>query len=1072
MRVAQLSHNARAGDAIGNTVAEKLAFFLDRGADVRVFVECGERLHPAVRPFCHPLAHTDRHGARDFLTAADLVVVEYGHYYRLLEWLPLCGGGKARVLFDYHGVTPPEVWPGHNREGIEAGARQRGLVWCADAAVAHSRFTCHELESATGYPRDRLFCLGHPVDREFFCPGSPSQTLADFLGLNDVFLLLFVGRLAPNKRLPVLVEALARLGDLGRPVHAALIGDDSDVYQEEARHCRERAAELGVADRLHLLGQVDEQRLRDAYRSADVLVIPSRHEGFCIPVVEALASGLPVVAARAAALPETVGSAGLTFVPDDPDDLARQVRRVLQHDRETRRPNPHGAQPLGLAEGLKADISPFQPRVAVVSFRYGTDFVGGAETSLRTIAESLHQAGEHVEVFTTCTREENAWSNQLPEGTALLGGIPVHRFRLDAHDRSRHLESVRAVLQAEGEVSAEVEREYLEHSLHSSRLIAALHARRDEFDAVIVGPYLFGLTLDVARELPRKTLLLPCFHDEPFARLRAWTQQYGWVGGILYHSPEEQAFAEAQLGLNHPGAVCCGALVAATGGGDPAAGHAHANSPGPYVVYCGRYSAQKGLPQLLDYAERYNALFPDRLTWVFLGQGEVAVPKHPAFRDLGFVPEAVKRDVLAGAAALVQLSRNESLSYAALEAWGQGTPVLADARCEVLAGHLCRCGAGRAVASPEEFTAALNDLCDRPDEWRELGRRGQEYVRRRYGSREELTRKVLEAVAGLSVPLAARLRDQGLRRAAHFDRARWREQFGELVEHLLDAAPRPYLEQVDVEPRSGSRTVSSGAGTVLVPVRVINRGTHAALSEGPGRFVLRHRLADEAGNPHGGPGPDTPLPGLLVPGRALAAAVPVAVPSTPGNYRVILWAERAEPDQPPDGRTATRRPERLTPAAPESWLPLTVAANGDAPGRGCCAPLLDAAAAALVEADRLRRLPDDYTDVTQGLLASWKRRIKRKLLGNFKHAYVDVLSRQQSAFNRALLTAVQELAECCATLEHAVRLGQHVDPQSALVHELSQQLAESRACCAALEERLARLEEGIPRGVDPEPGRR
>jgi hypothetical protein len=89
---------------------------------------------------------------------------------------------------------------------------------------------------------------------------------------------------------------------------------------------------------------------------------------------------------------------------------------------------------------------------------------------------------------------------------------------------------------------------------------------------------------------------------------------------------------------------------------------------------------------------------------------------------------------------------------------------------------------------------------------------------------------------------------------------------------------------------------------------------------------------------------------------------------------------------------------------------------------GCCGPALETAQAALVEADRLQRLPDDYTDVTEGAFAALKRRIKRKLLGNFKHAYVDVLSRQQSAFNRQLLDAVRELAECCATLDHAVHV--------------------------------------------------
>src|SRR5262249_29376180 len=86
--------------------------------------------------------------------------------------------------------------------------------------------------------------------------------------------------------------------------------------------------QLGVSDRLHFLGHVDEGQLRDAYRDADAFVMPSVHEGFCIPVVEALACGTPVISARATALPETVADAGLTFTPNDPAALARQVRRI------------------------------------------------------------------------------------------------------------------------------------------------------------------------------------------------------------------------------------------------------------------------------------------------------------------------------------------------------------------------------------------------------------------------------------------------------------------------------------------------------------------------------------------------------------------------------------------------------------------------------------------------------------------------------------------------------------------------------------------------------------------------
>jgi glycosyltransferase involved in cell wall biosynthesis len=1045
MRIALVSHNAQAGDAIGNLLAEKLAFFLDHGADVRLFVETDHRLHPALRAHGRKLAPEPKGDGWRFLASADLVLVEYGHYYRLLELLPLLRGGKGRILLDYHGVTPPDLWPAHNREGIEAGLRNRGLVWCADAAVAHSRFTRAELQEATGFPPDRLSCLAHPTDTGFFSPGAPDQSLGSLLGLPDASILLFVGRLAPNKRVPVLVEALARLRDLTPPVHAVVIGDSGDAYQAEAAGCRDLAARLGVADRFHLLGRVDQRRLRDAYRCAAVFVMPSRHEGYCLPVREAMASGLPVVAARAGALPETVAYAGLSFTPDDADDLARQVRRILKKDKETRRQGDKET------EGGKSHPNA-RPgfRVCVVAGRYGNDFAGGAETSLRTIAETLHLGGHRVEVFTTCAGADNPWSNRLSEGESYLNGVTVRRFRIDPHLPERYGEALRAILQAGGEAAPEVEQDYLDHLPHSAGLLACLRERSDEFDAVITGPYLSGLALDVARAVPDQTLLLPCFHDEPLARLRAW-RAYDRVGGLLFHSPEEQDFAQSRLGFNHPGAAVLTPCLDRGTAGDSHRAQGQGGDPDRYLVYCGRYAAEKGLPTLLDYARRYLALHPTRFAFVFLGQGGVAVPKHPRLRDLGFVPESVKRDLLAGAAALVQLSRNESLSYVTLEAWAQGTPVIADERCAAIAGHLRRCGGGRAVASFEDFAHTLDDLWEHPEAWQRLGHKGLAYVRQRYASREEFGKQLEGAIRGLRVPLAARLRARGLERAAAGGRSDWRQRFAGLVEGLLDAGPRPCREQVEVKIRAAQREAAAGSGTVPVPVRVVNRGSHALLAEGPGRAVLRCRVMDGAGNLVGSSF-ETSLPGLLMPGRALAAAVPVPVPAEPGTYRVGIRVG-AVAAWPEDDRT----PEQ------ESWLHLTVHPEQGGPASSCCAPLLDAARAALGEAEHCRRLPVDYTDVTEGFLASWKRRLKRKLLGNFKHAYVDVLSRQQSQFNQNVLASLHELAECCATLDHAASAVPSAVPAAAepladLCRELGEQLAECRQRCATLEERLARLE--------------
>src|SRR5207245_4631052 len=141
----------------------------------------------------------------------------------------------------------------------------------------------------------------------------------------------------------------------------------------------------------------------------------------------------------------------------------------------------------------------------------------------------------------------------------------------------------------------------------------------------------------------------------------------------------------------------------------------------------GQFSQEKNLPSLLDFAKRYSATRPGRFVFAFLGEGTIKIPEADWARNLGFVDEAVKRDVLAGAAALVQLSRFESLSLVALEAWAQGTPVLADRRCSVLAGHLQRCGGGVAIDSFESFAAALDDLWNNPGAWQTRGIQGQEY---------------------------------------------------------------------------------------------------------------------------------------------------------------------------------------------------------------------------------------------------------------------------------------------------------------------------------------------------------
>jgi hypothetical protein len=603
-------------------------------------------------------------------------------------------------------------------------------------------------------------------------------------------------------------------------------------------------------------------------------------------------------------------------------------------------------------------------------------------------------------------------------------------------------------------------------------LLEALGARIEQFDTVIAGPYLFGLTYDVACEFADKTLLVPCFHNEPAAKLPALINAYEQVGGILYHSPEEQRLAESELGLNHPRATCMGTFLDMQQAGNPLRGEEQVGTGRRYVLYAGRYSPHKNLPLLLKYARRYWTRHPDRFTFAFIGQGDLAIPNAPWAKDLGFVDERTRRDLIAGAEAVVQLSRMESLSLVALEAWAQGVPMIVDRHCAVLAAQVHRCKGGAEVSSYDAFALALDDLWETPQRWQALGRQAQDYVREHFGSREAFTRQLEQAINGLHVPLREPMRQLGLQRAQGFRQQAWRERFAQIVDDVLHAVPRPLRQRVEVRPRAEQREVAAGLQSLLVPVRVYNQGSHALVAEGPARTVLRCRVLDESGKPVGPPAAEIPLPSLVLPGRAVPAAITVPVPDRPGTYQVAFRAERAVDES---GKPVK---DSIGAVSPVCCLRLVVTAAESRSAVYSTASFIEAVQAAMVQATKLQQLPDDYNDVTEGWFAYWKRRIKSKLLNNFKRAYADVVSRQQSAFNRQMLTVLQELVECCATLEHAQQQVRNQQPQvnsergttngqpkgklpmehSVFIRFLADELAQSKQRCSTLEERLTRLE--------------
>jgi glycosyltransferase involved in cell wall biosynthesis len=334
-KVSLINLNLVALDAVGTCIINQVRFFRRRDDDVRVLVRHPPRgVPPDVEAVTDVVTLGDLiSGKQEHFCQSDLYIYHYPSRHELME--SIRGIDRGTVIFYYHNVTPPELWGSDiDREELIRGVEGKGLAHYADLCIADSPMNRQELVEEIGYDADRVFVLPLVVDLAKFTPGEPDPELVQRYGLGGQQVLLFVGRMAGNKRIDVLVEALAQVQRQVPNTKLLLVGDHegSPAYRQIVAAARSRAAELGIADDIVWTG---EQKPLPYYRLADVYVTASLHEGFGVPLVEAMACDVPVVASRAGAMPWVVGEAGLLCEPASPDDLAAKVLTVL-HDADLR----------------------------------------------------------------------------------------------------------------------------------------------------------------------------------------------------------------------------------------------------------------------------------------------------------------------------------------------------------------------------------------------------------------------------------------------------------------------------------------------------------------------------------------------------------------------------------------------------------------------------------------------------------------------------------------------------------------------------------------------------------------
>jgi glycosyltransferase involved in cell wall biosynthesis len=222
-------------------------------------------------------------------------------------------------FMDYPGKADAEARR-HFLKKTEASLRR------ADGVVTISEFTKSALRDRFGLDAAKIKVTPLGLSRAFLedAPAGSGEATRRAYGLPDEF-LLFVGATEPRKNLPRLIEALAAVHRAYRPIPLVLVGREGGDHARILAEIKARGLEAWV----RMPGYLPEPEVRALYRAATAFVFPSYCEGFGLPLLEAMACGLPSAASGVSALPEVGGEAAIYFRPEDPADIAAQIVRLL-----------------------------------------------------------------------------------------------------------------------------------------------------------------------------------------------------------------------------------------------------------------------------------------------------------------------------------------------------------------------------------------------------------------------------------------------------------------------------------------------------------------------------------------------------------------------------------------------------------------------------------------------------------------------------------------------------------------------------------------------------------------------
>jgi glycosyltransferase involved in cell wall biosynthesis len=395
-----------------------------------------------------------------------------------------------------------------------------------------------------------------------------------------------------------------------------------------------------------------------------------------------------------------------------------------------------------------------QRTITLVIPWYGPDTAGGAETQARSLARALHRVGVQVRVWASTGRDSfhPGEDTYYPHGPGEVDGVPIWRFAPTPADEH----GVPCFFRSHPHLLPPLE----QFTIHELRLLGSLlgsdelyeaiiHEREQDTTCFVFMPYAFPTTFWGALLAPDKSYVLPCLHDEPYARYNTYRHLLSQVRGILCNSHPEAALVRRLCALPPERVHVPGEGIDLAPRGDGTAFRERfrqqiggpsggiVNGPGGEItpdplllLYVGRRDESKNFWLLLAYVREYWARRGLPIRLLLAGRNPLDLPRGlaPLVCDLGYIIEQEKHDTYAAADVFLQPSLYESFSIVLMEAWLQNTPALVHGRCAVTADHCQHSGGGLTFTDFGSFAAALDLLLGSAEVRQTLGARGRAYV--------------------------------------------------------------------------------------------------------------------------------------------------------------------------------------------------------------------------------------------------------------------------------------------------------------------------------------------------------